>query len=136
MYTKYGVRVRTVDSVQFTTTGDRSYQIGTIFPQRNTMLAIGAHIHYNRPDVAAELQRTTNNYIEKKGFKETAIVTQNGDIEDYLENGRDVAPKVQTWFVLGYLGHSALTLDAYRSHRSIHSDTLMGNATSSQGVSS
>lgn len=110
MKTRYGLRTRSSLSPRYTEEGFESYQNGTIWPNRNTMAALGM-IRYGFIQEAISIIAGVENFIEERGFSELAICTKDEEVLlDYRENGLSKAPQVQSWFLYGYLGVSAWLL--------------------------
>lgn len=107
---RYGLRTRSSNSPKYTEEGFEAYQNGAIWPNRNTMAALGM-IQYGFTPEAKVVIEGCENYIEQRGFSELAICTKGAeDLVDYRENGVPKALKIQSWFLYGYLGVSAWVL--------------------------
>ncbi len=112
---RYGLRTRSSRSPKYIEEGFEAYQNGAIWPHRNTMAALGM-IQYGFIQEAVSIIAGVENYIEERGFSELAICTKEDErLIDYSEPDKNgmpepKAPKIQSFFLYGYLGVSAWVL--------------------------
>lgn len=105
LLTDYGVRTRSIEDPNFRENGVESYHRGTVWPQMDTMFALGCD-KYGFVDVSSDIKNRTVRLVTTPGFGciELASVSLAGDLGYYREKGKAVACFDQTWVIHGVIG--------------------------------
>lgn len=104
--TNYGPRTRSINSTQFEVNGPAAYWNGTVWPHRVAMAAEGME-RYGFYHDAQTMDIALSRLIKEMGCVELVAVDRFGQLQPYMEEGREAACNPQLFTVGAVLARTA-----------------------------